>query len=78
MNPRNVNRLVKIARIKCGRRIGPADSEVAVVHGNQPAHRNASERIEERKHSLEYRAADILEIDVDTFRAGCSPQQSRG
>src|SRR5262249_42194497 len=23
------------------------------------------------KHSLEYRTGDILEIDVDTFRAGC-------
>ena len=30
-----------------------------------------AERIEEGKHSLEYRATDILEIDVDTFRAGC-------
>src|SRR5215831_4403267 len=30
MKPRNVNRLVKIARIKCGKRIGPGDSEVAL------------------------------------------------
>src|SRR5215469_13073862 len=71
MKPRNVSRLVNIARIRCGRRIGPGDSEVAFVHGNQPAHGNAGERIEEGKHSLEYRAADILEIDVNTFRAGC-------
>src|SRR5215472_1437884 len=42
-----------------------------VIHGNQPANGNAGERIEEGKHSLEYRATDILEIDVDTFRAGC-------
>src|SRR5207248_1521211 len=37
----------------------------------QPAYRNAGERIEEGKHSLEYRPADILEINIDTFRAGC-------
>ena len=30
MKPRNVNRFVKIARIKCGRRMGPGDSEVAL------------------------------------------------
>src|SRR5215469_6849778 len=70
MKPRNVSRLVNIARIRCGRRIGPGDSEVAFVHGNQPADGNAGERIEEGKHSLEYRASDILEIDVNTFRAG--------
>src|SRR5262249_32612830 len=67
MKPRIVNRLVKIARIKCGKRIGPADSKVALYM----AHGNAGERIEEGKHALEYRATDILEIDVDTFRAGC-------
>jgi hypothetical protein len=30
MKPRNVNRWVKSARIKWGRRIGPGDSEVAL------------------------------------------------
>jgi hypothetical protein len=29
--------------------------------------RNAGERIKKGKHGLEYRAADILEIDVDTL-----------
>src|ERR1019366_10767086 len=43
-----------------------------VVHGDQPAHRNAGERIEQWEHGLEYRAADILEIDVDALRTGCS------
>ena len=30
MNPRNVSRLVRIARIMCGKRIGPGDSVVAL------------------------------------------------
>src|SRR5215469_9913934 len=30
MKPRNVNRLVRIARIKCGRRIGPGDTELGL------------------------------------------------
>src|SRR5262249_3777357 len=33
--------------------------------------RNAGERIEQWEQGLEYRAADILEIDVDAFRARC-------
>src|SRR6516225_9470097 len=71
MKPRNVNRLVRIARIKCGRKIGPGDSEVALYMEISPHTGNAGERIEQGKHSLEYRASDILEIDADTFRAGC-------
>src|ERR1700733_6054649 len=38
--------------------------------GDQAAHRHPRERSEQRKHRFEYRAADILEIDVDPFRAG--------
>ena len=38
--------------------------------GDQAAHRNPRERVEQRKHRLEHRAADVLEIDVDAFRAG--------
>src|ERR1700682_5148235 len=37
---------------------------------DQTAHRNARERVQQRKHRLEHRAADILEIDIDAFRAG--------
>jgi hypothetical protein len=51
--------------------MGPGDNEVAVVHRDQPAHRNAGEWIEQWEHGLEYGAADILEIDVDAFRAHC-------
>src|SRR5258708_38991854 len=37
---------------------------------DQAAHGNARERIEQRERRLEHRAADILEIDVNAFRAG--------
>src|SRR5260370_2295651 len=37
---------------------------------DQAAHRNPRERVEQRKHCFEHRAADILEIDVDALRAG--------
>ncbi len=36
---------------------------------DQPAHRNARKRIEQREHRVPHRPADILEIDVDAFRA---------
>src|SRR5258705_9742900 len=41
-----------------------------VVMRDQAAHGNARKRVEQRKHRLEHRAADVLEIDVDAFRAG--------
>ena len=37
---------------------------------DQSAHRYARERVEERKYRLEHRPTDILEIDIDAFRAG--------
>ena len=51
------------------RRFGPGRQFGRVVLRDQPAHRNARERIEQRQHRIEHRAADILEIDVDAFRA---------
>src|SRR4051812_9560097 len=35
---------------------------------DQPTHRNARERIEQREHRVPYRAGDVLEIDIDAFR----------
>ena len=69
MKPRMVRRLVSTLRISDDAHFG-ADGFGVVVMRDQAAHRNARERVEQRKHRLEHRAADILEIDVDAFRAG--------
>src|SRR5262249_35628426 len=70
MKPRNVSRLVNIARIRCGRRIGPGDSEVALYTEINPQTGTRANGLRRGKNSPEYRATDILEIDVDTFRPG--------
>ena len=41
-----------------------------VILGDQAAHGYAREGVEQWKHRLEHRAANILEINVDAFRAG--------
>src|SRR5260370_31010796 len=41
-----------------------------VVMRDQAAHRHARERIEQREYRFEHLTSDILEIDVDAFRAG--------
>src|ERR1700730_14486985 len=38
------------------------------VVGDQPADGNARKVIQQRQHRIEYRAADILEIDIDALR----------
>ena len=70
MKPRIVSRLVSTVRIRIGSGSGLPAGIGRVVLRDQAAHRNPRERIEQRKHRLEHRAADILEIDVDAFRAG--------
>ena len=69
MKPRMVSRLVSTARIIAGAHFGALGLGVVVMR-DQAADRHARERVEQREHRLEHRAADILEIDVDAFRAG--------
>src|SRR5262249_53625869 len=40
-----------------------------VIFGDHAAHDHAAEIVEQRKHRALYRAADILEIDIDALRA---------
>ena len=69
MKPRMVSRLVNTLRISDDAHFGTRGLGVVILR-DQAAHRYARERVEQRKHRLEHRAADILEIDVDAFRAG--------
>ena len=70
MKPRMVSRLVSTLRISTGSAVRAGRQFGRVVLRDQPADRHARERIEQRQHRVEHRAADILEIDVDAFRAG--------
>jgi hypothetical protein len=38
--------------------------------GDEPADRDASKVVQQRQHGLEHGAANVLEVDVDAFRAG--------
>ena len=42
-----------------------------VVMRNESAHRHARVHVEQRRHRIEHRATDVLEVDIDAARAGC-------
>ncbi|KXV19499.1 hypothetical protein AD933_01675, partial [Acetobacter malorum] len=43
-----------------------------VVMGDEAAERNAGMSVQEREYGIEHGTTDILEIDIDPFRAGSS------
>src|ERR1035438_6905436 len=38
--------------------------------GDEPANRHTGEVVQQRQHGVEHRAADVLEVNVDSTRAG--------
>ena len=41
-----------------------------VILGDQPAHRHARKRVEQRQHGLPHGAPDVFKINIDPVRAG--------
>jgi hypothetical protein len=53
-----------------GKKIWSGSGTRGVILGDQPAHRHAGKRVEQRQHSLPNGAADVFEINIDPIRAG--------